>query len=126
MPDWKAGNLGLGWRGSKILGKGGFGVAGLWEYIGNDPGQPIEYIVVKQSLKGVNSLRREAKILSILEPVRCPYIIRMYGKLFEEDRLNSTSRGTVNWKEGGKISRIYLEYCNEGDLKGFITSLKRN
>jgi hypothetical protein len=124
MPYWKAGGLGSGWEGSTILGRGAFGVAGLWEYKGTDPGQPLRYVVVKQSLKESSSLRREAKILSILDPVRCPYIVRMYGRLFEEDRLNMPSRGTGNQKKGG-MSRIYLEYCNMGDLKGFVSRLRQ-
>jgi hypothetical protein len=36
MPYWKIGSE-FGWKGSVILGKGGFGVAGLLEYKGTDP-----------------------------------------------------------------------------------------
>jgi hypothetical protein len=48
-PDWSS-RLGDGWTGTKFLGKGSHGIAGRWEYQGEESrATSMKKVVVKQS-----------------------------------------------------------------------------
>lgn len=61
---WKNG-FGPGWKGTKVLGQGGNGIAGLWTYEGADGAQGrhfqgLKHVVVKQGRpKGGHGLKME-------------------------------------------------------------------
>lgn len=107
--------IGLGnpshWTGIRILGKGGFGVAGLWQYVGPAhlaPVSGIRELCVKQTVVGRTEKRdvyEEGRILKMLSEVDgCTHVVKMYGGV-EEDVF-----------EGLGVVRLFLEYCVGGDL----------
>jgi hypothetical protein len=77
MPTWENG-LSDEWTGTRVLGRGGFGIAGLWEYTGDVERlrvgrhrYPITQVVVKQErVLGNRGQRREvSEILDGFSPV---------------------------------------------------------
>lgn len=110
---WTRG-LGSDWRGEKVLGAGGFGLVGVWEYTDQQGGQ--RRVVVKQSKGKNNSLKGESKILSRVAETRTRHVVRILKKYHEE-----RGTGSSTWDpEGEWVSRIYLEYCQGGDFNNHI------
>lgn len=115
--------LGKGWQGIKVLGQGGFGIAGLWKYQG-PKAQTIfrtRDVVVKQSLVNrptpiaiddddtleppiKRSAYDEGRILQMLATLNSKHIVKQYGTV-QDDIFNSE-----------KVVRIFLEFCPGGDL----------
>jgi len=120
-PTWTS-RIGNGWR-IKVLGKGSFGVTGLWEYKGGDSNAPaIKQVVVKQTQFAAYDLGQksftsrstldEGNIGAQLAQIRSRHLIRQYGG----NRLGDTFGGM------DKVVRLFLEYCPGGDLNQFIPS----
>jgi serine/threonine protein kinase len=121
-PQWSQ-RLGEGWKGIRFLGRGAFGVVGLWEYQG-DPTAPsapkITKVVVKMSCDepmdqanlvfGTKSPFEEGWMLEQLAKAGSPHIIRQYGGNKIGDRFGDMD----------KVVRIFLEYCRGGDLDQFV------
>ena len=84
------------YRPIKFLGQGGQGMAGLWEYIGQNKDTP-QFIVVKQSFR---SLEREA---------------RFYGKVSK----TNSRHFPVMYRYSRKLSRFLVFIC----LKFFMASI---
>ncbi len=116
-PTWKV-RIGKGWHGRRILGKGSFGVTGLWEYKGDDPNPPaIKQVVVKQTQFSPYSIRSdgrtaldEGNIGLSLAPIKALHLVRQYGGNHLGDR----------FAEMEHVVKIFLEYCPGGDLGQFI------
>jgi serine/threonine protein kinase len=123
-PKWKI-RLGDSWKGRKVLGARSFGIAGLWSLDETDANkdQAVRNVVVKQSgaRKAVIALREEADILQLFKNLRTKHIVRIYGKYMVE-----LSGGQVDLIGGGgnNIARIYIEYCQGGDMRNFLKILK--
>jgi len=120
-PQWKS-SLGPGWIGTKLLGKGGFGVAGLFEYHGPASSAPaITQIVVKMSEAQLplfpdpqvfpKSKIDEGITLRRLAACKSQHIVRIYGGNRLGDRFG----------EMGEVVRIFLEYCPGGDVGRFLS-----
>lgn len=112
-PEWKD-RLGSDWNGVKLLGSGGFGVVGLWQYSSKgkhakDP-RMIKKVVVKQSDIVYNKEKTktrstgEGTILEMLSQIKSKHIVRQYGPLHKDIYASKD------------VVRIYLEYCPQGDL----------
>jgi hypothetical protein len=107
----------IGWKGKKFLGRGGMGQAGLWEYTMSDEDMDHTQIVVKQSLQPphisrdrvlgkANFLNTEGTLMRKLAEIDSKHIVKLlYGPS------NDPFVG---------ISRIFMEYCREGDLRQFM------
>ncbi|KAH8812135.1 hypothetical protein F5884DRAFT_303896 [Xylogone sp. PMI_703] len=103
------------WKGVKVLGLGGYGLVGLWKYLGSDPNMP-KAIVVKQSPHVDLSLQHESDFLDMLNISGSKHVPRLFKGFHTE-----VGTGSSDWDLKGKpVSRIYLEYCEHGDMAGFI------
>ncbi|RFU34910.1 hypothetical protein B7463_g1376, partial [Scytalidium lignicola] len=105
------------WRGIKVLGMGGYGLVGLWKYIGSDPDVP-KAIVVKQSPRYDRNLEDESDFLerlNVCESKHVPKLLRGFH--------TAKGGGSSDWDPDGDVSRIYLEYCEHGDMAGFIKKM---
>jgi len=104
---------GSGWRGLKMLGKGGFGIVGLWERR-LENGQ-VEYVVVKQSHDN-NSLT-ESNLLKFLEGAKSTHVVRMVQSIRQDTGQGIVARFDTKNKV---LYRLFLEYCDKGDMLAFI------
>ncbi len=100
--------LGAFWKGVKVLGRGGQGVVGLWEYVG--PGTHIwgRRIVIKQSLR--TPLDEERKMMMALDDGtgKANHVVQLLYPI------------AVNRDETPQLFRIILEFCEGGDLDSLI------
>lgn len=124
-PTWSQ-RLGDGWKGTRFLGKGNFGIVGLWEYRG-DPARapPVTQVVVKQStdepmdefheIWGGKSAMDEGRILKLLGKLNSNHIIRQYGGNRVGDR----------FLDMGLVVRIFLEFCPGGDLDQLVAGFEQ-
>ncbi|KAI6711357.1 hypothetical protein JHW43_006129 [Diplocarpon mali] len=117
-PTWKN-RIGQGWHGTKLLGKGSFGVTGLWEYLGDDPKAPaLKQVVVKQSQfkeyelgsKSGKTTLDEGNLGLMIAGINARHIVRQYGGNRLGDRFAHME----------EVVKIFLEYCPGGDLNQFI------
>jgi hypothetical protein len=122
--DWLASNklwqdrLSRPWRGVQVLGSGGQGIAGLWEYEGR---AGLVQVVVKQSIGKSESLSRESDILRIISTTGTTCVVKLLKGYYED-----IGRSTSKWDYVGRdVSRIYLEYCSGGDLSSMIEGLRK-
>ncbi|CZS88342.1 uncharacterized protein RAG0_00076 [Rhynchosporium agropyri] len=127
-PLWKT-RLGDSWRGAKVLGAGSFGVAGLWTRVDTntfEDGKRIKHVVVKQSKASpaaVRAMRGEAEIMQLFTSVETNHIVKIYRKFIVEPvqgQVDPTVGGTGNF-----VARIFIEYCEGGDMSQFLKTLKR-
>ncbi|KAH6674560.1 kinase-like domain-containing protein [Halenospora varia] len=111
------------WRGTRLLGVGGYGIVGLWEsttgLINSRTGKPAK-IVVKQSGGPDKSLREESNLLKeIRDKTNTYHVVRLEAEYFEE-----VGQATSNWDRGDQlVSRIFLEFCENGDMSRFLKSM---
>lgn len=103
-----------GWRARKVLGVGGYGIVGHWNYEGYNP-PAIRDVVVKQALADYgDGLEREAMFLHWLNGTNSNHFVKMYHELAIEDGMGT------NRLDQGKVHRIFLEYC-ESDMSSYIS-----
>jgi hypothetical protein len=113
---WKYG-LDSDWRGEKVLGVGGFGLVGLWEFTNQDG--RVNRVVVKQSEGRNRALEAESGFLHVIAETKTRHVVRMLKQYHEEK-----GQGTSEWDRARHwVSRIYLEYCENGDMGGIIKGL---
>lgn len=80
-PEWKD-RLGEGWKSKKMLGRGSFGIVGLWSYEGNDKNQLVRDVAVKQAFE--DRLTKEAEWMRTFTERGTQHVPKMYGKLTVE------------------------------------------
>ena len=111
------------WTGTKYLGDGTFGQVGLWEYQNPDltvrPHTGARHVVVKEGRITAgevnNTLWPEADNHLDLHPGGSQHIVRMLlDPLRPEDILGADEGLGPEWD--GILRRIYLEYCELGDI----------
>jgi hypothetical protein len=115
---WKHG-LNRYWKGVKVLGVGGFGLVGLWEHARKDG--DVKRVVVKQSRGKNRALKKESEILRHINDTGSHHVVRML-KQYHVDRGKGTSKWDPNWDY---VSRIYLEYCEGGDMNSLMKKIAR-
>ncbi|KUJ10905.1 kinase-like protein [Mollisia scopiformis] len=120
---WSKG-LGEGWKGTKFLGMGCFGVTGLWEYQGGSladlckkkPG--ITKVVVKMAQvypsafdpKSGRTALDEGEIGRIVTGFNSKHLIRQFGG----------NRVGDQFSEMEDVVRVFLEYCPGGSLHALL------
>jgi hypothetical protein len=130
--SWK-GILGA-WQGVKVLGQGGYGLCGLFKYVGSDQSRP-RYIVVKQSGKPDRNLQNESRLLAQCRASGTPHVVKLYKSYHQEggtgtsakfDPFPYTNRPILGdvYALAKEVSRIYLEYCPRGDMWQWIMYLR--
>lgn len=115
--NWNAPDLGKHWEPVKVLGKGGQGIVGLWEYRGpkEDAPNPSKLVIKQGIVRGVGGagLRPEHIYLHQFK-LRTPpsqHIPKIYNEnLIIEKGLNT------NAFDKGTVHRLILEYCEGGSL----------
>lgn len=118
--QWLASNenwwwgLGKEFVGVKVLGIGGFGLVGLWEYKANNG--DVTRVVVKQSRGQDQMLRTESRLLYEIAKTNTRHVVKLLKQYHEE------GGGGSSWwdPDGMLVSRIYLEYCEHGDMLAFL------
>jgi hypothetical protein len=99
-----------------MVGVGGFGLIGLFSRQPSRGKGKTMYIVIKQS-GDPEELKNESDMLKLFKNTDTIHIVKLL-KEYHED----VGRGTV-WGldiKGRKIARIYLEFCEAGDMQAFI------
>ncbi|CAG8982414.1 hypothetical protein HYALB_00007093 [Hymenoscyphus albidus] len=113
-----------GWVGTKFLGKGGFGVTGLWEYKGDPAKAPaITKVVIKmtellsEDYQGTSVDTRprkdrlfEGRILERLSQRRNGHVVRSFGGNRTGDRFGDMR----------EVVKIFMEFCPGGDVDVFL------
>lgn len=96
------------WKGTRILGQGGFGVVGLWEYVGDNP-PAVTKLAVKELNAGVNGdLAAEGNFMMRLNTANSEHIVRLERDPVPEE----------GWD--GRVRRLLMEYCPMGSLEGLL------
>ncbi|KAL8775998.1 MAG: hypothetical protein Q9213_008413, partial [Squamulea squamosa] len=106
--------FGDGWQGVKPLGKGGFGMAGMWERRGED-NDIVDRMVIKQIGKHRSDKDKawdpshplEVELMRALKAKANIVQIKGYRRYLHQE-----------------VHRIYMEYCSFGDLHGLITEYR--
>ncbi len=97
--------LGPDWKGVKVLGSGGNGVASLWEYQGPNTSPRHRRVVIKQSRR--SGLREERDIMLRLGDSRSnPHVVHLISLGREYNR--------------GGTYRIMMEFCEGGDMLSLL------
>lgn len=123
------------WKAVKVLGNGSYGICALFEHHGPEDGMP-SHIVVKQSGIPDDNLKIESRLLGQLGASGSPHIVKMYksyhqepgtGTSYEFDPLPLVEMMGMApmYTPEGEVSRIYLEYCDKGDMLGLLKYLHR-
>lgn len=111
------------WQPRKVIGKGAYGLCGVWDYIGENKNTPRQ-IAVKQTL-GVYSktLRGESKMLHLTTLCNTNHIVKLYkgchrgqGTGVDEniDPLPYNTSG--KYLADMEVVRMYMEYLPNGDV----------
>ncbi|KAA8570136.1 hypothetical protein EYC84_002467 [Monilinia fructicola] len=119
------------WEGVRHLGKGGAGSADLFRKIGcaeDTEGMPA-YVVVKQAERSDEDLLRESVLLQLFVERKTPHVLRIYRGYHEGEGVPPRNTGGMfevgreNFRNRQKrvASRIYLEFCEKGDLERWTT-----
>jgi hypothetical protein len=119
------------WRARKVIGVGGNGIVGLWDYKGDNAKMP-KHMAVKQGIDR-NGMAWESRMLKILTGSGSNHIVKIYksmyaaggtGTMLGTDRLPFDYKG--NYNKDYEVYRYYLEYCENGDLSSYSQSLYFN
>ena len=114
----------LDWAPVKVLGQGGYGIAGLWAYVGDDANQSPKHLVVKQSAERAE-LQQESHHLRLLGN-RSEHVVKLLRPYHEVSGTGASESSEKKWdhrpkkqddgKRKKKLGRIWLEYCDKGDV----------
>ncbi|KAH7336545.1 hypothetical protein BKA65DRAFT_553187 [Rhexocercosporidium sp. MPI-PUGE-AT-0058] len=113
--SWNAGKLDQSWTGIKVLGIGGNGVAGLWQKTTANGIVPptVESVVVKQIGTKDGALNEARFMERFKNGAGVQHVVKLKGGPYSAGVLGMPNIDPLN----APISRIYLEYCEEGDIK---------
>ena len=137
------------WEPVKVLGGGVHGICGLWRYTGINPAMP-NHIVAKQSKvtetfppvaggRWVNEeLRIESKLLrDIMDAGPAnngfDHIVKLYQSAYteggsgtskEDERDPWPFNAQGNFSRSRQISRMLIEYCENGDLRSELKEIE--
>ncbi|KAF7925480.1 uncharacterized protein EAE97_010561 [Botrytis byssoidea] len=119
------------WEGVRHLGQGGAGSADLYRKIRTEEGTEAmpEYIVVKQADGSDNDLLSESMLLQLFMGRNTPHVLKIYqgyheGEVLPRNIGGMFDIGRQNFQKRQKRcqSRIYLEFCENGDVENWIAN----
>ncbi|KAM3083314.1 hypothetical protein ACMFMG_003968 [Clarireedia jacksonii] len=119
--NWASLAIGKDWVGRRYLGGGTYGIAALFEYVGDNENVHPRQIVVKQEAGPSEALKQESRMLSRLMKYKSEHIIqiyRAYHRTFGQGTSSSDRRPSLDPESD--VSRIYLEYAANGDLSHYL------
>ncbi|KAL9576723.1 MAG: hypothetical protein Q9212_006864, partial [Teloschistes hypoglaucus] len=102
-----------GWIGVKPLGEGSFGRAGLWEKR-DENGQVIDRICIKQ-------IKQKAKDWMFETDFGKPQEVKVLEDIGQWKSVNIIQLRGYRRYPKSRLHRLYLEYCEHGDLGKLIT-----
>ncbi len=116
------------WKGRRVIGAGGNGTVGLWDYTGGDDKMPPSMVVKQADSSAAYGLQWESKLLRHASKTNSVHILKLYKACYLEggtgahhkfDPLPFNARsGTYNPRK--EIARMYMEYCPGGDLEDYV------
>ncbi|OBT46646.1 hypothetical protein VE00_01787 [Pseudogymnoascus sp. WSF 3629] len=113
-----------GWEPIRVLGAGGFGIAGHWRYVAEGPHKmgfvqgEIHDIVVKQASAVINKgLINEAFIMEMLTRTGSRHFPQIYGRVHRD--VGHQDRVFIDQKRR-EVHRIFMEYCERGSVGTYI------
>ncbi|KAL3426331.1 hypothetical protein PVAG01_03122 [Phlyctema vagabunda] len=113
------------WRPIRVLGQGGFGICGLWETTGQDGDK--DYVVVKQvgwRASDRGSLQNESNLLTLCQNAKDTEHVLKILKLYHTARGTGVDSNIDPNDRGKAIGRMYVEFCNSGDMWHYIRRLQ--
>lgn len=123
-------NFSKSWEGVRHLGKGGAGSAELYRKIGStkeSEGMP-KHVVVKESQGSDKDLLSESMFLQLFAERNTPHVLKIYrgyheGEVAPQNVGGMFDVGRENFQKRHKrlASRIYLEFCEKGDVERWAT-----
>ncbi|THV49206.1 hypothetical protein BGAL_0206g00070 [Botrytis galanthina] len=123
------------WEGVRHLGQGGAGSADLYRRIGSEQGTETmpEYIVVKQADGSDKDLLSESMLLQLFVDRNTPHVLKIYqgyheGEVVPRNIGGMFDVGRENFKKRQKRcqSRIYLEFCQNGDVENWANQIEKS
>ncbi|CAG8948801.1 hypothetical protein HYFRA_00001924 [Hymenoscyphus fraxineus] len=123
------------WRGSRMLGKGGFGLVGLWERDPLEEGEEdanesvglpkgLTKVAVKQQMRSYRAFRREGDLQKKLVETGTKHIVGIFPKN-DESTVEVIGEGKIKFADpmGKKIGRAFLEFCEGGTLSDLVEKI---
>ncbi|KUJ10621.1 kinase-like protein [Mollisia scopiformis] len=111
---WKD-TLSNAWKGTKVLGRGTQGIAGLWSR--SDTEASIKHVVVKQA-NGLGDSEKEASFMELLNKANSRHIVKLYKHSVVESSQGEPNpfreAFSTNSTPPAMIARLYTEYCKGG------------
>jgi hypothetical protein len=112
------------WKARKVLGRGGTGLCGLFDYLGSNNQIPPQ-VVVKQSMGwDAQELHAESKLLTLAASTGTDHIVKIYkgyhrgGGTGVSDEIDPIPfrDGDDSYQSDDEVARIFMEYLPGGDL----------
>ncbi|TGO57610.1 hypothetical protein BOTNAR_0198g00180 [Botryotinia narcissicola] len=119
------------WEGVRHLGQGSAGSSDLYRKIRMDEGTKAmpEYIVIKQADGSDKDLLSESMLLQLFMDRNTPHVLKIYqgyheGEVVPHNIGGMFDIGRQNFQKRQKRcqSRIYLEFCENGDVENWIAN----
>ncbi len=116
------------WKGRKVIGAGGNGTVGLWDYIAGDNRMPPSIVIKQTDPSGAEGLQWESKLLRNATKTKSVHIIKLYKACHLEGGTGSHhifdplpfNRGSGAYDPRKEVARMYMEYCPGGDLNEYV------
>lgn len=130
-PNWKN-RVGKDWRGVRVLGQGGYGITGHYQYVGTNPSVRVRDLCVKQTatnefgsfgVGGGGGAVQEGDMLNHFKGT-CPHIIQILHGPFNDTGSGVELDGDIDELDA-PVERIYLELMEGGDLCSAIEKAKK-
>lgn len=118
---WKQ-RVGTGWIPKRVLGSGGHGIVGHWTYEGIDKDlKSLTDVAVKQQVykEGRGNLTDEERFYKMFRDSNTLHIPKMYRRVYTDQ---GTGTNPEEFDPFGRVQRMFLEYCESGDIGVIIRS----
>ncbi|KAI9743088.1 MAG: hypothetical protein M1818_003383 [Claussenomyces sp. TS43310] len=116
--------LGRGWKGRRVLGRGGNGIVGLWEWEGA-PGDGegwesrVKRVAVKQMrARGRSGLMKEGRFMKWANSTGSKHFPQLYKRVYRD--VGSGSYQMAIDSNRREVHRMIMEFCEGGDLHQVI------
>ncbi|KAE8451470.1 hypothetical protein EG329_003543 [Mollisiaceae sp. DMI_Dod_QoI] len=119
------------WRAEKVLGKGTYGLTGLWNYIGSNPNTPRQIAVKQSQGKYASALERESKMLHLTSSTGTDHVVKLYKDCYRAGGTGTFVDDPLPYRSGSyredlEVVRIYMEYAPGGDAQALYNLIRSN